>query len=450
MRPIIRNISYALIPVLLAFGTGIKAQQKWSIEECINYAQEQNINIKRQSLAIQSAKSNLLTAKASRLPGFSAFASHNLSSGKTVNFEDYSYINTEYQDGGMGIRGDITLFNGLAILNTVKQQKYAMLAAISETETLRNSIAIQVTGSFLQVLFAHELYLVAKEQHQLSLDQLASTTVFFEEGIMAKANLLEVKAKASQDALAMVQAENQENDAKLQLAHLMNISNPNDFEISYPAILGIDKSTLLNPEQVYSNAVKSLPRIRGAEMRVKASESGLAATRSLLSPRIVMDGMYYSRYSELGINPLDPTNEYPYSKQLSDNGYSRLSLSLDIPIFRKFQTKNQINQAKITALDAKYALDFAKITLKQEIQTAYSDARNALAKYEASTTAVEFTEESHSFVQERFKSGLATSIDLGVSQNQLIFTKSNLLQAKYEYIMRSKILDFYRGNAISL
>ena len=123
---------------------------------------------------------------------------------------------------------------------------------------------------------------------------------------------------------------------------------------------------------------------------------------------------------------------------------------MNIPIFSQLQTKNQINQAKILALDSKLALDLAKNTLKQEIQTAYSDAKNALAKYDASVIAVESTQESHSFIKERYESGLATSIEFSISKNQLVITKSNLLQAKYEFILRSKILDFYRGNAISL
>lgn len=426
------------------------AQQKWTLEECIRHAQNQNISVKRQNLQIRSSKSNLQTARAGRLPILSAWASHNLSSGKTVNFEDYSYINTEYQDGNIGIQGQLSLFNGLGIVNTIRQQKFAMQAAISETETLQNSIAIQVTGAFLQVLFAQELYLLAKEQYQVILDQVESTEVFVEYGRMAKANLLEMKALASQDALALTQAENQLANSELLLAHLMNISDPGNFKIAHPSFLEISNSSLYDPEQVFNIALNSLPRIKGAEYRVKAYESGLAVAKSRLSPNIDLNGMYYSRYSELGVNPLNPTSDYPYSTQLSDNSYGRVSINMNIPIFNQLQTKNQISQAKIQALDSKLALDLAKITLKQEIQTAYSDAKNALAKYDASVIAVESTQESHSFVKERYDSGLATGIEFSISKNQLIITKSNLLQAKYEFILRSKILDFYRGNAISL
>jgi len=450
MRPIIRHIAFALISVSLLSGTGIMAQQKWTLEECIRYAQEQNISVKRQNLQIQSSKSNLQTAQAGRLPILSAWASHNLSSGKTVNFEDYSYINTEYQDGNMGIQGQLPLFNGLGILNSVKQQKFIMQAAISETKTLRNSIAIQVTGAFLQVLFAEELYQVAKEQYQVILEQVKSTEVFVEHGRMAKANLLEMKAQAAMDALALTQAENQVANTELLLAHLMNLSDPNKFEIAHPALLEISNSSLYDPDQVYMVALSGLPRIKGAEYRVKAYESGLAVARSNLSPNIGLSGTYYSRYSELGVNPLNPTNEYPYSTQLLDNSYGRASINMNIPIFNQLKTKNQISQAKILALDSKLALDLAKNTLKQEIQTAYSDAKNALARYDASLIAVESTQESHNFVKERYESGLATSIEFSISKNQLVISKSNLLQAKYEFILRSKILDFYRGNPISM
>ncbi|MCK5820686.1 MAG: TolC family protein [Bacteroidales bacterium] len=450
MRPISRLVAFVLILVSIFAGKGILAQQKWTLDECIQHAQEQNISIKRQNLQIQSSKSNLQTARAGRLPSLSAWASHNLSSGKTVNFEDYSYINTEYQDGNMGIQGQLPLFNGMGILNTIKQQKYAMQAATAETATLRNSIAIQVTGAFLQVLFAEELHQVAIEQYKITLEQVESTRVFVEYGRMAKADLLEIQAQAAQDALALTQAENQVSHSELTLAHLMNITELKGFAISHPRFLEISDSSLRSPEQVYNVALNSLPRIKGAEYRVKAYESGLAIAKSNLSPNIGLSGMYYSRYSELGVNPLSPTNNYSYSSQLQDNSYGRVSVNMNIPIFNQLQTKNQINQAKILALDSKLALDLAKNTLKQEIQTAYSDAKNALARYDASALAVESIQESHNFVTERYESGLATGIEFSISKNRLIVTKSNLLQAKYEFILRSKILDFYRGNLIKL
>lgn len=448
MRPISKPFSVGLLSLLLCLGTGLSAQQKWTLEDCIRYAQEQNISIKRQELQTQSANSNLSTAKASRLPQINGWVAHNLSSGKTVNFEDYSYINTEYQDGNMGLQGSVPLFSGLGIMNTVKQQKFMMQAAVSETETLKNSIAVQVTSAFLQVVFAEELLVIAKEQLSVSQQQVNSTGVFVEQGKMAKANLLEMKAQEAQDALAVVQAENQLNDALLQLAHLMNLMDNTNFAISHPDFLVLSQDQLSEPDQVYFTAVKDLPRIKGAEYRLKASEAGFATAKSQLSPSISLNGMFYSRYSELGVDPLNPSAAYPYKNQLIDNSYGRVSINMDIPIFNQLKTKNQISQAKINTLDAKLALDQAKNSLKQEIQTAYSNARNALAKYQASQTAVESTAESHSFVEERYKSGLASSIDFNISKNSLVKTKSNLLQAKYEYLLLSKILDFYQGKEI--
>ena len=431
-------------------NTGSMAQKAWTLEECIQYAQDQNINIKRQDLLIQSSKSNYQTAHAGRLPRVNAWASHNLSSGKTINIEDYTYINRQYQDGNLGIRGDIPLFEGFGVLNSIRQQKFAFQAAIQESEKLRNSISIQVTSAFLQLLFAKELLQVAKEQHNVSLEQVESTRIFVEGGRMANSTLLEMQAQAAQDMLIKTQAESTLETSRLQLVHLMNLSDITSFRISHPQELVFTNSHLPDPVQLFQIAARDLPRIKGAELRVKSSEYGLAATKGLLYPSIGLDGVYYSRYSEMGVNPLDPVGVYTKGQQLSDNAYKQVSLSINFPILNQFQTKNRIAQAKITALDAKLALDAEKITLRQEIQQSYTDARNAWSKYLASEDAVNSIQQSFDFTKEKFDAGLATSVEYSVSTSQLIKTRSQLLQAKYEYILRLTILDFYQGNPITL
>jgi len=230
----------------------------------------------------------------------------------------------------------------------------------------------------------------------------------------------------------------------------MNLKTIDRLIIQRPGQVELTRIELQNPEQVFSTASHLLPRIAGAKYRVKASESGLAATRGLLSPSISLDGVYYTRYSALGVNPMDPLGEYSYTNQMNDNSYKRVSLSMQIPIFGQLQTRNQINQAKILAMDSKLALELEQNTLRQEINQAFTDAENAWSKYIASSEALLSVQEAFNFTRERFQSGLATTLEFNISKNQLSRIESELLQAKYEYLLRSKILDFYQGIPISL
>jgi len=446
MKPITNLIRKLIVSLILfQFVLFASGQQKWTLEECIQYAQEQNISIKRNDLQADGYENSLKTAKAARLPALSGWATHNLSSGKTVNFEDYTYINTEYQDGNVGIRGDLSLFTGLEVSNRVKQQKMAFQAAIKESERLRNSIAIQVSSAFLQVIFAEEIVEVAKQQHLISLEQVENTKLFVEEGTMAKSNLLEMKAQAARDEYALIQSQNQVKNAKLDLSQLMNLPAQPEIDVQHPSLESIKPVLLPLPDDVFMTAITIQPQIKSAEYLVKASKFGLASARGANIPSLGLDGIFYSRYSELGVDPLNPTGDYSYGAQLADNSYGRVSLNLSIPIYNRRQNLQRINAAKIQSIDAKYALDEAKIMLRQEIVRAYTDANNALGKYQSATNALASISEAHAYIKAKYESGLATSLDFNISKGQLVRTQSDQLQAKYEYLLRSKILDFYRG-----
>ena len=204
MQPITR---FKCISTLFVFfmiqSSGLSGQETWDLSRCIDYALERNISIKRMDLQADQAENSLKTAKAARYPSFNGWATHNLSSGKTVNFEDYSYINTEYQDGNLGVQGQVDLFAGLSVTNAIRQQQWAFQAALADSDKLRNSVTIQVTAAFLQLIFAQELLGIAETQLAVSVEQVKKTEIFVDQGGMAKANLLEMRAQAARDAFAV-------------------------------------------------------------------------------------------------------------------------------------------------------------------------------------------------------------------------------------------------------
>lgn len=437
--------------VLFLFGYQAFPQKVMNLQECIQMAVERNIGIMRQGLQIDLAKDNLQTSRAGRLPNVAGFFAHNLSSGKTVNYENYTYINTKYQDGNLGIQGSLPVFSGFANWYLSKSANYSLQSEADRKEEITRLVTVEVTGAYLQILFAEELLAVAEAKLESSKEQLRMNEGFFNAGRMAQVEVLNMKAQVAQDNLAKVQAENDIRTAYLSLAQLLNMDDENDLKIQKPASLDESISMVINdPAKIYEYAQANHPGISSAELLVKSRESSLSAMRARISPTVSLNGFLYSRYSELGVNQLNPTAPYPYAEQLTDNMYGRASIDISIPIFSQFQTRSRISQARILATDAKLLLDQKKLSIRQDIQMAYSAALNARAKFDATGDAVASANESFKLTQEKYKAGISSSVDFKVAQNQLIQAQLARIQSKYEFIIRSKILDLYLDKPIRL
>jgi outer membrane protein len=447
---IFSRLSILAVSVLL-FGNHAFSQKEMNVEECIQIALDRNIGIKRQGLQVDLAKDNLQTSRASRLPGLEGFFSHNLSSGKTVNYENYTYINTKYQDGNIGVQGSLPVFSGFANWHQTKSDKYSLQSEADKQAELIKAVSIEVTAGYLQILFSEELLGVAEAKLESSQEQLRMNEGFFETGRMAKVEVLTMKSQVAQDNLSKIQAENEAKTAYLLLAQLLNLEDVNTLRIQKPASMeGPVALDINDPDKIYEYAQTNHPGISSAEFLVKSREAALAVMRARLSPSVSLNGIVYSRYSELGVNQLNPTAIYPYPEQLKDNMYSRASIDVSIPIFSKFQARSRINQASIQTRDAKLSLDQKKLSIRQEIQTAYSAAVNARAKYEAAAEAVISANESFNLIQEKYIAGMSSSVDFKVAQNQLTQAQSMRIQSKYELVIRAKILDLYLDKPITL
>ncbi|TSA33893.1 MAG: TolC family protein [Porphyromonadaceae bacterium] len=440
-----------LVVFVLLFGNHAFPQKEMKLEECIQIALDRNIGIKRQGLQVDLAKDNLQTSQATRLPDIQGFYSHNLSSGKTVNYENYTYINTKYQDGNVGIQGTLPIFSGFSNWYLTKSARYSLLSETDKRAELEKALTIEVTAAYLQILFAEELLGVAEAKLESSKEQLRMNEGFFETGRMAKVEVLTMRSQVGQDNLSKIQTENDVRTAYLSLAQLLNLDNENELRIQKPASLDGTISLAINdPDKICEYAQINHPGISSAEFLVKSRESQLAAMRARISPSVSLNGLLYSRYSELGVNQLNPTASYPYSEQLKDNMYSRAAINVNIPIFSQFQTRSRISQASIQARDAKLSLDQKKLSIRHDIQLAYSAALNARAKYEATAEAIASANESFNLTQEKYKAGISSSVEFKVAQNQLIQAQLTRIQSKYEFIIRSKILDLYLDKPITL
>jgi len=426
-------------------------QKKWSLEECINYAYENNLQIKRQALNVDYNKNNFNQSKFNTLPNLNGQWNHTFSSGKTIDYNRFEYVNQSYWSGNMGLGSDITVFSGLSILNDIKQKKYKFLQAQSDIEKTKNDMALTLTVAYLNILFAKERVEVAKNKLEVTSLQTERTKKLMEVGNVAQGEYFAIKAQESNDKLALINEMNNLDITYLDLTQILDLDSVGGFDIVIPEHLEVE---LIPPPQsvddIYSKALEHLPQIRSAELELKSTEKDLSKAWGQLSPSIGISGSLYSRYSELAEDPINPAADYAYSAQLKDFFYKQAGVGVSVPIFNRLQVKTGISNAKLNVMNSKLMLDQTKLDLYKEIQQAHADALAAMEEYNSSIEAVKSNQEAFKYAQQKLDVGLMNSVDFNVTKNNMITAQSALIQSKYKYIFRLKILDFYMGNAIVL
>lgn len=470
------KIISTIIFLILLFGYS-QAQEKWTLEKCIDYALKNNIQIKQQELNSRYSKNNLEQSKLSLLPNLNGQSAQNYSWGRSVDRFTNSFSEEKTMSVNFGLSSSITLFSGLQNYNTIRQKQFELQASLQNLEKAKNDIALNISSAFLQILYCAELDEIAANQLDMTKQQVDHTKKLVEAGSVAKGNLLQVEAQYASEELQLVNTQNQLNMAYLTLVQFLDLDSAENFDILKPDFSNFDiNAALLTTGQVYLEAEKNLPQIKSAEAALKSAEAGLSLARGGISPRLTVSGSFGSGYSDarksitdttytpqttsINIGGTDvpftqniPDYKYettPFKEQAKNNVSKSLSINLTIPIFNGWQIKTGINNAKINMLNAEYQLDVTKKQLLKEIQQAHADAVASIKKFNATKKAVASMEEAFQYTQQKFDVGLINTLDYNTAKNNLAKAKADMLQAKYEYIFKSKILDFYRGNQIKM
>ncbi len=436
-------ITFVTIAVLSA-GSAM-AQKQWNLKQCIEYAIEHNLTIKQQEAAKDESAVDLNTAKWSRLPDLNGSASHSFNFGRSLQMDNtYQQLNT--QNTGLNLNTSIPLFTGMQIPNQIALSKLNLKAAVEDLNKAKEDISIQVTSAYLQVLFNEELAKVAHEQVALSEEMLKQKTAFFKVGKASEAELYEAKSRAAQDQLSAVQADNEYRLALLDLSQLLELPTPEGFGIVSPSIdEDKDFSILTSPADIYSEALLIKPSIKAAQYRVEGAQKSIRIAQSGYYPQLSLGaGIATSYYNVSG------RENGNFGAQLRDNFSQYIGLSLNIPIFNRFSTRNQVRKARIQQTTLNWQLEDAKKALYKEIQQAYYNAVNAESKFESSRTADEAAKASFNLMKEKYANGKATSTEFNEARTNWLKAVSDRIQAKYDYLFRTKILDFYKGVPLTL
>ena len=432
------------IAAAMAANTGF-AQDVWTLERCIDHAVENNITIKQQQLNVEQHQNSYEQTRLGVLPTVNAGLSQSYSFGQSTGGDNINVNNNSSSTSGY-ISANVTLFNGLSKYNRIKASKLDYEAAVQNLEQAKNNIALNITSAYLDVLLNKELLATAQEQLQLTQEQIEINRQQVEAGKLAAGKLLETESQAAQEELDVTNRENSLWISKITLQQLLELPITDGFDIAVPDI-DFDQvaATLLSVDTVYERAVEERPEIKSRELAVESADRQIAVAKAQQYPSLSANAGYSNSYYKMS-GMQNPS----LSDQLDVHGSKSIGLSLSIPIFNGWQARTSVKNSKLQYQNTQLELQQAKNTLLKEIQQVYVNAQAALKRYESSQKAVGSADESFRYVKEKFDLGIVTPLEYNESKNRLTQAQSTFIQAKYEYLFRMKILDFYYGRELRL
>lgn len=450
-------------------------QNQWNLQQCVDYALKNNIVLKQAEINNQITKNNNVQSKAQILPTINGGAAHTYNFGRTVDRFTNTFANTQVLSQNFFLSSNLVLWSGLAQYNTIKANEYAYKAGIEGIKQQQNDLSLNVATAYINVIYCDELMFIAKNQFDITKQQYERTLKLANAGTLAKSAVADIQAQLANEEVNVTTADNNYQLAMLSLKQLMNLDSINNFNVVKPDVDVQSENLLANSVQnIYETALKNQPSIKSAEYNSLMAQKSLAAAKGRISPTISLSGSIGTGYSGLakdvaGYNTITDTLGYiplvgplvydrqdpifkdkPFTDQYKDNVNKSIGVTLSVPIFNGLQTYTSVKNARLNALNAKYSQELSEQNLYKLITQAYASARAALNKYVASKASVEASQQSFTYAQEKFNVGAISSFDFNSAKTRLANSQSNLLQAKYDYLFRLKVLDFYMGKPLTL
>lgn len=429
--------------MLLSPLTLLSQEKAWTLEESIAHALQNNIRIKQQEIMTEYQVAALEQSKLNLLPTLNGSASHNYSFGRALDETTYEFTNNQtVQSNNFYAGSNVTLFRGLINYNTIQRNKYQVLASEQDLERFRDDISLSVALAYLQILLNQELVSATEAQVELTAQQIERTQKLVDAGSLARGNLLDIEAQAAREELQLVNIQTQVTLSLLTLAQMLELPNADGFAVAKPVITVDDASVNGDPANIYAIAEKMRPEILSAEYQLKSAEYDLDIAKGGRSPHLSLGTSISTRYADQG--------PYPFGEQLNNNLNYGLGFSLSIPIFNSWMVNTNIKNSKLGIENSKYVLENTKKDLYKSIQQAYTDASGALKKFHASQKAVTAMEEAFRYAEQKLDQGMVTAVEYNQSKTNLLNAQSEMAQAKYEFVFKTKVLDFYRGIPLTL
>lgn len=423
----------------------LQAQEEWTLKQCIEYALDNNILIKQSALNQASAKLDRTQSLAQLFPNLNANTGFNMNFGRNIDLVTNSFVSEQTNSNNFGVRSGVTLFNGFRLLNTFKRSQLDLLASEYDLQGLSNDISMNISTAFMQVMFNEELLLIAQDQMDITTQQKDRTQKLVDAGSLPKGNLFDANAQLANDALQVINMENNLSAAVLALKQLLNLTASEKFRISRPAMdLPVSDLTAVTIGTVYDLALSNWPRIKARETNLQSAQRGEKIAFATYTPSLSGNASVSTRYSSFSF--FDPD---PYAIQLENNLGESVGFNLSIPIFNGLQSRTGVHKARLNRINAELQLQDEQNQLYSSVQQAYNDALAAYRKFEASEKSVIATGLAFDYSQQRFDVGLMNAFEFNTAKSNLSRARSELLRSKYDYIFKMKVLDFYQGKPLT-
>ncbi len=476
-----KHISGIIVFAIL-LTTTVKAQNAGTtggvltLQQCVETAIENNLLVRQSEYQAQSDKVTYKQAKGSQLPFISGNVNHGINQGRSIDPFTNTYANQQINFANYSINTSITIWNGSSIQNAIKQNELAAKASEMDWQQTKDNITINVILAYLQVLSAQEQLKVAQKQVEVTKNQVARLETLHASGAIAPAMLYDLKGQLSGDQLAVINGKNTLETARINLAQLMNVPYNANVQLEN---LGASGNPVLydgTAENIYQTAEQQLAFIKAAEYRKQSAQKRYLAAKAQLLPTLSFNGGFGTNYSSVAtrqelLNTADvatsqyvtvsgsklpvfaPQNNYlsqkiTYGDQWTNNLNSSLSIGLQIPILNGLRARSNVNQAKIAEKRTSFEAQTVKTQLRQAVDQAYVNMNAAFERYLALKQQVEDFTVSFKAAEVRFTNGVNTSVEYMIAKNNLDRSNANFVAAKYDYLLRVKVLDFYQGKAL--
>jgi outer membrane protein len=471
---------FLLLIASLSIFNIISAQKKWTLEECVDYAFDKNLQIKSQTLETRISQNQLQSSRLAFLPSINAASSENFTFGRSVDPYTNDFSSENFNSSNFQISTGTVLFQGFQNHYNLKKAESDALASEVQLQRVKNNMSLAIAAAYLNVLFAADLVEMAKLQKNTTIEQLEKIKILVNEGSLPLQNLYDTQAQLANDEYNIVNYENQYKTALLTLAQLIEYEDFLNFDIQKPDLSNIEQQIILpSINEIYQEALHKMPEIKYAGLKVLSADYNYKIARSMLMPRLSLSASYGTGYSSarkmisdiqlstpfLSGFTVDPNGNildvYQYSfnytyqtkpfwDQFKENASAAVMFNLSIPIFNSYQTRTNYKNSEIFLEQYRIQEEQARKDLLKEIQQAYNDFQSALKKMIAAEKSLSAAEINFNFTNKRYEQGLITHADFNISKNNLYRSQIEYIRTKYDYVFKLKILDFYRGIPIRL
>jgi outer membrane protein len=414
-----------------------------TLKQCVETALANNMDVKLSDLSMQRAAVNWKQGKNNLLPSVSGNVNHDMNQGRSVDPTTNSYVNQNYTSATYGLNADLTIFNGLRWFNNMKGSQYAYEASRMELQQQKDNVTLNVILAYLSVLTNVDVLEQTKKQVSVTEKQVERLDIMNKEGAIKPSDFYDLKGLLASNRVNLITTQNNVNASKLALQQLMNVPSRNDFEVERMTAEQFAMDYSISADSIYQVALQQMAIVKATELRQKSFEKYVKSARGALFPTIGIGGGINTRFSSTS---RDANNaKVPYYDQLSNNYSTGVGIGLNIPILNSLQARNRVTLTKIDEKSSEYTAQTVKIQLKQNIERDHFNMEASLSKYQALVDQVaSFTESFHAS-EVRFEAGASTSIDYLISKNNLDAATTNLIIARYDYVLRTKILDYYQS-----